>query len=696
MSIPKMRGDGGSSPGRRSRRFFMRKRTWAALAVASAAVLAMGIAIPAAQAVHDTGSFELDGNATNNPAVPGDDWDNVCHQVTGTDCSTTSNTSGATAVDWVSDGNLNSTIFTGGGSKDPNDINQWAWNDNSGGLPAKDNLLHSFAARYNTNEGTVLYFGSDRYDNSGDAQQGFWFFQNPISLNNANQTFNGVHAAGDLLVISDFSNGGTTSTISVLEWDPTCASGVNNPQPGQCGAANLRLLKTSTAANCASVGANDQFCGIVNAGTITMPWSFTDKSGTPNNGALNGEFYEGGVNLSALGLADKCFSSVAAETRSSTSPTATLKDFTLGSFGECKTTVHTTPKDGSGADIPAGGLSIDGGSVAVTDQATVTIEGVSTWSGTLQFSLCGPLASAAGCTTGGTAISSSSIDNTTSQPISSSTAQVTSAGTYCWRGDFTPSAASLAAGVKPGSDGSTTECFVVNPVTPTLTTSAGPTVQLGNPISDTATLTGTSNEPGTPVINPTTAGGPAGGTITFTAFGPNNCTTVAFTSAAVPVSGDGTYGPVSFTPTAVGTYHWAATYTGDPPNTNGTSHNTGCTDTGEDVTVTDTTTSSSAQTWLPNDTATVASAGGAALNGTLAVQLYTGDNCGATSGSAVSGQLYTRTLTNATSPQSLTTNNTSFTVSTSSSVSWLVTFTSSDPNVSGSSHCEVTSLTITN
>jgi hypothetical protein len=274
---------------------------------------------------------------------------------------------------------------------------------------------------------------------------------------------------------------------------------------------------------------------------------------------------------------------------------------------------------------------------------------------------------------------------------------VTSVGTYCWRGDFTPSAASAAAGVSPGTDGSSGECFTVNPVTPTLGTSAGAgPVQLGNPISDTASLAGTANEPGTPVINPATAGGPAGGTITFTAFGPNNCTTAVF-STTVPVSGDNaSYGPVSFTPTAVGTYHWVATYSGDPPNTNGTSHNTGCSDTGEDVTVTTTTASSSAQTWVPNDTGTVTSAGGAPLNGTLSIQLYTGDNCGATSGSAVSGQLYSKTLTNATSPQSLTTSNTSFTVSASASTSWLVTFTSTDANVAGSSHCESTTLTINN
>jgi hypothetical protein len=116
------------------------------------------------------------------------------------------------------------------------------------------------------------------------------------------------------------------------------------------------------------------------------------------------------------------------------------------------------------------------------------------------------------------------------------------------------------------------------------------------------------------------------------------------------------------------------------------------------VTVTDTTAATSAQTWLPNDTATVAPASGAPLNGTLSAQLYTGDNCGATSGSVVSGQLYTKTLTNATSAadRTLTTGNATFTVSTSTSASWLVTFTSTDPNVGGSSHCESTSLTINN
>jgi hypothetical protein len=670
-----------------SRRGLRRCLTVGILGVLAAAAIAV-IDIEPAAAVHDTGAFELDGNATNGPA-PGDDWDNVCHQVLGTDCSTTSNTTGATAVDWVAEPNLNATIFVGGGSKDPQDVSSWAWKDGAGGLPDKDNLLHSFAARYTTSAGQVLFFGSDRLDNSGDAQQGFWFFQNEIGRQGTGSgSFTGVHRTGDLLVVSDFSNGGGTSTITVYEWNPACTKTGDIVGGKTCGDQNLLTLASSNAANCASAVANDSFCGIVNPGTITMPWSFTDKSGTPNNQALNGEFYEGGVNLSTLGLADRCFASVSSETRSSTSTTAVLKDFILGGFGSCVTKVQTTPT--------AASVSIGTGSVQVTDQATVTVSGVATWSGALQFSLCGPLSSAAGCATGGTSIGSVNINNTTAQPITSPAATVTQVATYCWRADFAPSADSAAAGVKPGSDGSSTECFTVTPVTPALATQAGAgPVTFGQPISDTATLSGTANEPGTPVINPTTPGGPADGIITFTAYGPNNCSTVAFTTT-VAVSGDGTYGPVSFTPTAPGTYHWAATYSGDPPNTNGTSHNLDCSDNGEDVTVTDRTASTSAQTWLPNDTATVASVGGAPLNGTLSVQLYTGDNCGVTSGSAVNGQLYSTTLTNATSPATLTTTNTTFTVTITSSVSWLVTFTSSDPNVAGSNHCESTSLTITN
>jgi hypothetical protein len=596
------------------------KRTKWLLGIGVIAALVIGWQV-AAFAVHDTGAFELDGNATNAAATPGDDWDNVCHKVDPTSCPNPSDPTGASAVSWTAEPDPSASIFTGGGSKDPQDISNWAWKD-AGGLPDKDNLLHSFAARYpSTPKGDVLFFGSDRFDNSGDAQQGFWFFQNKVTLGNTpkngGSNFNGLHKNGDLLVVSDFSNGGTTSTITVYKWDTTCTKATGSTA-GTCGDANLRILATSNSASCASAAANDDFCGIVNPpttpnppGTTPSPWPFLDKSGNTN--FLNGEFYEGGVNLTKLGLGDECFSSVASETRSSTSTTATLKDFVLGGFGSCNSGVTTTPKDKDGNNIPADGLSIGTGSVQVKDSATVAVTGTTTWSGSVKFSLCGPLpASATGCATGGTTIGSAkTVSNTTTTALSDA-ATVTSAGKYCWRGDFT----SGTTGVPNGSDSSATECFTVNPVSPTLDTQAvASSVEFGNPVQDNATLSGTATQPGTPVINPTTAGAKAGGTIKFTLL-KANCTDLATGTGTNPqtvnVDGDSPsgdpYGPVSFTPDAPGTYHWKAEYipaTGDPNNL-GSTHNGNCDDTDETVVVSQqNSTVQTEQNWVPNDTATL-------------------------------------------------------------------------------------------
>ena len=689
MSVSDKHGDGARPPDRGTRRFRKRRRTWAVLAAACAAVLAMGLAMPAALAVHDTGAFELDGNATNSPTTPGDDWDNVCHQVTGSDCSTTSDTSasgGATAVNWLSEPNVNATIFTGGGSKDPIDINQWAWKDGAGGLPDKDNLLHSFAARYATSAGQVLYFGSDRLDNSGDAQQGFWFFQNSVGLGSnsvgGGSGFTGVHRNGDVLVISDFSNGGATSTITVYAWDTTCKK-TTGSTVGTCGDANLRIKGTSTSANCATAAANDSFCGIVNPSTITMPWSFKDKSGTPNNGALNGEFYEGGVNLTALGLGDRCFASVASETRSSTSTSATLKDFILGQFGQCGSSTTTQSS-------VTGSTSIGTGSVPVSDSATVTVTGVTTWNGTVQFHLRGPIGSPLETSTdigGPVAVSNS---NPTAQ---SSTATVTAAGDYCWSAHFTSS----TTGVPDSNDNGDNECFTVSPVTPQLPTTAGPDVVLGNPVTDTAALSGTSDQPGTPAINPTMAGAKAGGTITFTLV-KDDCTTLATGTGtnpqSVPVTGDGTYGPVSFTPDAVGTYHWKAAYTpatGDPNNLAST-FNGDCSDSHETVKVTSVASSmTSAQSFIPNDSATVSAPQGGNLAGSVTFTVFESSDCSGTA-------LYTQTVTvSGASPQTVSTTNTTKST-TAANVSWLVGYDSTNGSQQSiSARCfEKTALSIDN
>ena len=91
---------------------------------------------------------------------------------------------------------------------------------------------------------------------------------------------------------------------------------------------------------------------------------------------------------------------------------------------------------------------------------------------------------------------------------------------------------------------------------PTITTAANQTgVVVGGTISDSATLAGATAD--------------AGRNIVFRAYGPNNATcdnNPAFTSGAVTVNGNGTYGPVSFATSAVGTFKWIASYSGDADN----------------------------------------------------------------------------------------------------------------------------------
>ena len=115
-----------------------------------------------------------------------------------------------------------------------------------------------------------------------------------------------------------------------------------------------------------------------------------------------------------------------------------------------------------------------------------------------------------------------------------------------------------------------------------------------------------------------------GWTITFKLYGPSDtgCGALVFTSSTVPVSGNGTYNAPSFTPTAPGNYHWVAVYSGSSPNTSAVTHNAACTDTDEDVTVSDVPSSiSTAQRWVPNDSATVSAPAGGNLSGTVHLAL---------------------------------------------------------------------------
>jgi hypothetical protein len=256
--------------------------------------------------------FELDKNAVDD-ASPLDDW-------------ATLNSGGGSAIATTLDANGNpveipdlggQTTFTTGGSKDDLDIS--SWRHSTGSSPPKDETTNAYAAAYQAGADTYLVFGADRFAQNGDAVIGFWFFQNAIGLITSGPDagkFSGVHRNGDILILSDFTQGGGEVTIRVFKWN----------SPGGSIDGTLDLIGTGFGCS-----ASPLFCAEVNDVATPSPWAYT-----PSKGAANifpkGGFFEGGVNLSQLGITNVCFASFLAETRSSQSVDATLKDFVTGTF----------------------------------------------------------------------------------------------------------------------------------------------------------------------------------------------------------------------------------------------------------------------------------------------------------------------------------------------------------------------------
>lgn len=355
--------------------------------------------------------------------------------------------------------------------------------------------------------------------------------------------------------------------------------------------------------------------------------------------SADGSRGEAAINLTdaVFGGSTACvaYANTLASTVTGNSDTADYKDTILKQappIANCRSEVVTTPKTGTGADIPDDGLSIGTGVVAVTDSARVSVTGGNAVpAGSVSFSLC-KVESGTTCIAntsvpvGSTPLSGTSYPATVTSP----TAYVTAAGRYCWSSVFSGDA---PTGIPGDTDNSPEECFSVNAVTPTLSTTAGADVLVGGAVTDAAVLGGTATQPADPIINTTGASGPAaGGTITFKLYGPDSCSTLEYTSSAVAVSGNNTYNTpappaLQSTPDLPGEYSWVATYSGSP-NTIGITHNADCADTAEDVVVSTVDTSlSTAQSWVPNDSMTVSAGAGGDLLGTATFTLYASADC---------------------------------------------------------------------
>jgi hypothetical protein len=637
----------------------------------------------------------------------------------------------------------------------------WQWKE-AGPSPNKADIEQAFAAQYTCTAALqtdgkcstgsdflghkYIYFGGTRYANNGDTNIGLWFLHNQVTLGGANSSvvngairclnpqggaltsgcgFTGGHTVGnislggsdgtgcpatnatnvctpgDLFVQSAFTS---KPAIKIYEWvgpgnaKAPCITNACTLQPV---AFTFPSGQTDNRCETTSSLTIDQGCAIVNdQGEIQSPWVFQDQSSkSAANKIEASELFEGGLDLTALGFGDECISTVLLNTRSSgSSVNSTAQDFAIGSFGGCSTELHTTA---AGVASPG---TIGGGSVSSgTDSATLQVNGVSNWSGTLNFYLCGPIASGT-CSDGGVLVSSKSVNQSTSQPISSAvdaqnpgTANLTSAGRYCWFGKFT----SATNGVPDDTDDGTpvapatvnNECFTVSKVTPGLDTvavlnangdaiPAGYKFPFGSSVFDTATLSSAAKEPGSnggnitySTINATN--GQYAGTIRFNLKGPDDpgatppvcSTTDASGTGTNPqtvnvdtTTGNKTYGPVGFQPGVPGAFHWTAVYTntGSVNNNSPVSHNTGCADGDEAVTVQQIPSEiTTTQKVYPQDSATVTSsvsgdllpAGGTvifrlyAATGTGATFVSAQDNCLARGSDAAHGLIYSKTVT---------------------------------------------------
>ncbi len=479
----------------RLRRTYRAKRRNGALLALLVALCGIFVLVPSATAVHDLGLFELDRNAVEE-GTAGDDWGTLfggggsSESFTGILCDV-----GATCPP----GQQQTTQFQGGGSKDDLDITQWLWKE---GEPLdKDDITNAYAAAYintvdtgDNNVGDlILYYGLDRFSSNGSAQVGFWFLQDPnFGLTNTASgggfKFSGAHQDGDVLVQSNFSQGGVIESLSVYKW--------------QSGALVSVIPAGADCVGPPPAGGDDAACATVNRAPTPSPWPYTPKANEGSPGAfLTGAFFEGGINITRLVPEASCFANFLAETRTSTPFDARLKDFVRGTFESCEVEVTTTPSD---ASIVLGDTT--------TDKVLVEGSGLNapTPTGTVKFYICAPDELTNGACESpdpnnptGTLVSTETLTPTADPNDSVAEAESDAfepdaVGTWCWRGEY-----SGDDFYDPDEDATAGECFLVTD------TSSVATAQDWRP-NDSATVT-------------SAGGSTLNGTVAFTLYDNGTC-----------------------------------------------------------------------------------------------------------------------------------------------------------------------------
>jgi hypothetical protein len=314
-----------------------------------------------------------------------------------------------------------------------------------------------------------------------------------------------VRTIGDKLITYDLSKGGTVPTISIRTWGGTvwgAATVISGGAQGALGSVNTSSI---AAADSGGIGALDPFT-----------------------------FGEAAINFNVLfppGSPCGKFGSAYLKSRSSDSFSAEVKDFIKPipvNISNC-----TSLTTNATASVTIGSPISD----------TATLSGGISPTGTITFKAF----SDASCTA---QVFTSTVSVNGNGNYNSGNFTPTAVGTYFWTasysGDLTNAPSATACG-------DANESSVVIKAKPSLATNAAGPVTIGNPISDTATLSNATSD--------------AGGTITFHLFSDAGCTNEVTTGLSpVTVNGNGSYNSGNFTPTAAGTYFWTASYSGDAKN----------------------------------------------------------------------------------------------------------------------------------
>src|SRR3954447_16274891 len=211
--------------------------------IATVTVLALAglLWIGSAQAVHNTGMFELEGNVVHNAATtPPYDWTSL-FGASGNRLVTPDPVNGPVLASvFVNDTDAIDTTYFAGGTK----IDDQVHNMQCGGPAANDKTSMDYVyvsllqvpndAPDNAGH-QVLYLGIEKQaaGNGGDNAFGFWLFQGKnvgCSSSGTTTNFTGAHTDGDLFIDGLFTNGGGASDVEVFRWN-------GNDTTGSLGAA---------------------------------------------------------------------------------------------------------------------------------------------------------------------------------------------------------------------------------------------------------------------------------------------------------------------------------------------------------------------------------------------------------------------------------------------------------------------------